>query len=539
MKRRKLWIWTGLAVVAALVIWSVIGRGGTEETKDRAVVTVERGPITMAVSTTGRVVANLDVEIKCKASGEVIALPRDVSDEVKEGELLVELDPVAEERRVKRAEVALSAAGARLEQARQNLIIAERSLATEKRRAAAALVSAEARAEDLRAKAGRAEQLMEKNLSSREEHDTAQTAAVAAEAELENSRLRAEDLKTQELALEIKRQEVRTCEAQAESEEIALAEAQQRLKDTKVYAPISGVVSTRNVEIGQIVSSGINNIGGGTTLLTVSDLSRTYVLAAVDESDIGKAKVGQAVRITADAYPQKTFRGRVARIATRGESTSNVVTFEVKIEVFGQERSGRLRPAPPVPDSGPGRLRPAPPVPDSGPGSLRPAPPVPDSGPGRLRPAPPVPDSGPGPRPRARPIAESPVSRRRARRGAEPVMAERLGRHRLLLKPEMTANVEIVAAERGEALLVPVGAVARRGGRHFATVEETDGVLGERPVRIGITDGVSFEVLDGLAEGERVVANAGASASRWRKEEPRGGARGARMFMRRPRGTRR
>ena len=511
MKRRKLWIWTGLAVVAALVIWSVIGRGGTEETKDRAVVTVERGPITMAVSTTGRVVANLDVEIKCKASGEVIALPRDVSDEVKEGELLVELDPVAEERRVKRAEVALSAAGARLEQARQNLIIAERSLATEKRRAAAALVSAEARAEDLRAKAGRAEQLMEKNLSSREEHDTAQTAAVAAEAELENSRLRAEDLKTQELALEIKRQEVRTCEAQAESEEIALAEAQQRLKDTKVYAPISGVVSTRNVEIGQIVSSGINNIGGGTTLLTVSDLSRTYVLAAVDESDIGKAKVGQAVRITADAYPQKTFRGRVARIATRGESTSNVVTFEVKIEVFGQERSGRLRPAPPVPDSGPGRLRPAPPVPDS----------------------------GPGPRPRARPIAESPVSRRRARRGAEPVMAERLGRHRLLLKPEMTANVEIVAAERGEALLVPVGAVARRGGRHFATVEETDGVLGERPVRIGITDGVSFEVLDGLAEGERVVANAGASASRWRKEEPRGGARGARMFMRRPRGTRR
>ena len=103
----------------------------------------------------------------------------------------------------------------------------------------------------------------------------------------------------------------------------------------------------------------------------------------------------------------------------------------------------------------------------------------------------------------------------------------------------MTANVEIVAAERGEALLVPVGAVARRGGRHFATVEETDGVLGERPVRIGITDGVSFEVLDGLAEGERVVANAGASASRWRKEEPRGGARGARMFMRRPRGTRR
>ncbi|GAG10747.1 unnamed protein product, partial [marine sediment metagenome] len=73
-----------LAVVAALGIWFVAGRGGTEQTEERTIVTVERGPITLAVATTGRVVANLDVEIKCKASGEVIALPRDVSDEVKE-----------------------------------------------------------------------------------------------------------------------------------------------------------------------------------------------------------------------------------------------------------------------------------------------------------------------------------------------------------------------------------------------------------------------------------------------------------------------
>ncbi|GAG13999.1 unnamed protein product, partial [marine sediment metagenome] len=228
--------------------------------------------------------------------------------------------------------------------------------------------------------------------------------------------------------------------------EIALADARHRLKDTKVYAPISGVVSTRDVEIGQIVSSGINNVGGGTRLLTVSDLTRTYILAAVDESDIGKVKVGQAARTTADAYPRETFRGRVARIATRGESSSNVVTFEVKIEV--------------------------------------------------------------------------------------------LGGNRLLLKPEMTANVEIVAAERKEALLVPVGAMIRRAGRHFASVEKADGTLEERAVRIGITDGVSFEVLGGLTEGERVVANAAHSAGRWRKEAPRG-PRGPRMFMRRSRGTKR
>lgn len=439
MKRRKRWIWITIAVVGALVIWLLASRGESEGTKERSITAVERGPITMAVSTTGRVVANLDVEIKCKASGRVTALPRDVSDQVKEGDLLVELDPIDEERRAKRAEVALSASRAQLEQARQNLIIAQRSLETDKRRAAAALVSARTRAEDLRAKANRAKQLMTKNLSSREEYDTARTAAVAAEADLENARLKVEDLKTQEIALEIKRQQVRQAEAQVQSDDIALADARQRLKDTKVYAPINGVVSGRNVEIGQIVSSGINNVGGGTRLLTVSDLSRTYILAAVDESDIGKVAAGQAARITADAYPGEAFRGRVARIATRGESSSNVVTFEVKIEVLGENRP--------------------------------------------------------------------------------------------LLKPEMTANVEIVAARRKEALLVPIGAIARRGGKHFASVEKAGGTLEERPVRIGITDGANTEVLEGLAEGERVAANAGASASRWRKETPRR-SHGPRMFMR-------
>jgi len=393
------------------------------------------------------VVANLDVAIKCKASGEVVAVPRDVSDEVKEGDLLVELDPVDEKRRVKRAEVALLASRAKLEQARQGLVIAERNLATEKRRAEAALVSAKARAKDLLSKANRAKQLMEKKLSSREDADTAQTAAVAAEAELEAARLKVEDVETQQIALGINRQEVRQAEAQVESDGISLADAEQRLTDTKVYAPIGGVVSSRDVEIGQIVSSGINNIGGGTTLLTVSDLSRTFVLAAVDESDIGKVEVGQPVHVTADAYPRARFRGRVGRIATRGESASNVVTFEVKIDVLGENR--------------------------------------------------------------------------------------------LLLKPAMTANVEIISAKREDALLIPVEAVSRRGGKHFVSVEkgegdegpgEREGGLEERRVEIGITDGVRFEVLSGLAEGERVASEGGGGSGRWQKDGSRR-SHGPRMFM--------
>ena len=114
MQKRRLWAWAAVTVAAIVVTWTVVGsRGSGQPAEQREIVPVERGPITMTVSTTGRVVANLDVDIKCKASGEVLRLPKDVSDRVKKGELLVELDPADEERRVKQAEVALSASRAR------------------------------------------------------------------------------------------------------------------------------------------------------------------------------------------------------------------------------------------------------------------------------------------------------------------------------------------------------------------------------------------------------------------------------------------
>lgn len=385
---------------------------------------VEEGPIRLTVSSTGRVVPNLNVDIKCKASGEIITLPYDISDTVTKGALLVELDPVDEQRRVKRAEVELAASQARLEQARLNLAIAERNLAIEKERAETALKSAEARARDTRAKADRLKQLLEKNLASQEEYDTAETAAIQAAAELRNAQLRLEDLKTQEIALNLKREDVRLAEAAVESDKINLELARQQLKDTKVYAPMDGVVTARNVQTGQIISSGISNVGGGTTIMTLSDLSRIYILAAVDESDIGKVEVGQPVMITVDAYPNQQFFGKVVRIATKGVSTSNVVTFEVKIEV--------------------------------------------------------------------------------------------LGRNKHLLKPEMTANVEIIAGEREKALLVPVEAVSRKMGKMIAQVLKPDKTIEEREIQVGISDGVNQEVLSGLSPGETVLVRKGEVESRWR-----------------------
>jgi multidrug efflux pump subunit AcrA (membrane-fusion protein) len=416
-----------LAAVAAYVFWWR-PQSDTAAAPPPVTAKVHRGTLRLTVPSTGRVVSNLDVDIKCKASGEIMRLPYDVSDTVKKDTLLVELDPIDEQRILKQAEAALEASQARLAAARQSLTVAERTLETDRLRANAALASAQACVRDAQAKAGRVKELLAGALSSQEEYDTAETLATQCAADLEGAKARIAELETQELALDLRRQDVKLAEAAVEGDQVGLAIAQDRLRDTKVVAPIDGVVAVRNVQIGQIISSGISNVGGGTTILTLSDLSRLFVLASVDESDIGSVRLDQEVAITADAFPGKTFPGRVVRIATRGVNLSNVVTFEVKIEVLGNEKS--------------------------------------------------------------------------------------------LLKPEMTANVEIVTAVKEGVLLAPAEAVVRQaGGRRVVTVLEADGTTRETAVEPGLSDGTVTEILVGLAEGQTVVERPWASESKWRSEE--------------------
>jgi multidrug efflux pump subunit AcrA (membrane-fusion protein) len=439
-RKRFAIVGTGVALVSAIVYFSSGGDGDAEKKPEFA--EVERGYIEAAVSTTGRVVPNRDVEIKCKASGTIVSVPFDVSDAVKKGDLLVALDPVDEQRRVTLAEVALAGSRATVEKQRASIKAAEATLAAGRRKAEASLASAKAQCENARARADRMQTLLKKELASREECDAAETAAIQAEGELENARARLEESRAEELALEAKRQDVVLAKARARSDEITLADARQRLRETKVYAPIDGVVSSRRVEPGQIVASGVSNIGGGTTLITVADLGRIYVLAAVDESDIGRIRTGQDAVVAVDAYPERSFTGVVERIATRGESSSNVVTFEVKIEVRDE--------------------------------------------------------------------------------------------HRSLLKPEMTANVEIVIAKSDDTLIVPIQAVTRKRGGHVVNVSGVGGETSERTIEIGVRNDSSVEVVSGLEEGESVELGSGLARSRWQREgdgEGKGGRkRGPRMF---------
>ena len=311
---------------------------------------VTRGDIELYVEATGSIESNLDVAIKSKASGEIISLPYDVSDRVVrhvEGKnddkaLLAALDPIDESRRVDRAQAARDAAKASLDQARQTVAIAKEKLRVTRLEADAGIAAAEAQAELDRLSLNRVKELFDRKACTQNELDIAAASARISVARLATAKAAREVLTGLELTVRQREAEEALAAARLAGADSELADARQRLAETKVYSPIDGVVTKRDVQIGQIISSGIINVAGGTTLMTVSDLSRIFVEAAVDESDIGRLietkKLGQEVTITTDAYTSRAFKGKVVRISPRGETEASVVRFAVKIEVFGEDK---------------------------------------------------------------------------------------------------------------------------------------------------------------------------------------------------------
>jgi len=324
-----------IGIVALLLAWGWQLMAPKEKAPVVTTLAVSRGSLLKTVSATGKVVPNFEVEIKAKASGKIIRLPYDVSDFVQKGALLVQLDPIDENRNVSQAADSLSGYESKAQQAAVNLTVAQRTLSTDLAKAKSDLSAAKAKAQDAHAKAQRLKTLLQQRYISQEEAETGRTTEAQAVTDLNNAQIRLRELQTQQLALNSQVQDVQYSQAQARAQQVALAQSQQRLSETKLYAPISGVITTRLGQIGNIVASGVTNVGGGTAIMTMADLTHIFVLASVDESDIGQVREGQQVHITADAFPGQQFKGHVVRIAPSGVEDANVVTFEVKIEVLG------------------------------------------------------------------------------------------------------------------------------------------------------------------------------------------------------------
>ena len=417
----------------AIVLLAALGFGayfwrtsGTEvEAQQSApqVVKVERGPLQIIIESTGTIKPEREVEIKCEASGEITKLPVDVSDAVTKGDLLVQLNPQDEELEVKRAQVSAIVAKAKLEQAKLTLKIAEQDLVNSRGRCAATLASAEALADEMAAQLKRAEQLREEKMISEQEVQAARTTHTQAVANLDAAKIAIKALDTQELSIDSLRQAVSISEQDVVTSEINLDEAKERLRETTVLSPMDGVVTVRDVQIGQIISSGTSSVSGGTTVLYLADMSTMHVLVSVDESDIGQVQTGQTATITVDAFPKREFHGKVVRVAAKGISSANVVTFEVKVNVTSPEKD--------------------------------------------------------------------------------------------LLKPGMTANVEILAVDKEDVLRVPSSAIQQTTRECFVTAFHADKTTTKRDITVGETDGDWTEVLSGLNEGDQ-VAIARKNQSAWR-----------------------
>jgi HlyD family secretion protein len=271
----KKWIWVLLAL-AAIGGGIFVFRGRkTSEPKYRTTV-VDRGNVTQTVTATGTLSAVITVKVGSVVSGIVAALHADFNKQVKKGELLAELDPTPFQARVDQSR-------ASLEKARVDVRNSEIGLRRQKA-------------------------LEAQGLAPQADLDQAQANYDSAVASV----------------------------AQAQA---TLEQAQTDLKNSRIVAPIEGVVVDRQYDVGQSVAASFQ----APTIFTIAqDLTKMQVSADVSESDIGLCKVGQPVHFTVDAYPDQTFNGTISQIRLNATVNQNVVTYPVIIEVPNPELA--LRP---------------------------------------------------------------------------------------------------------------------------------------------------------------------------------------------------
>jgi HlyD family secretion protein len=247
-------------------------------------VKVERGDMTLNVTATGEIKPLKEIELKSKASGLMVRFQKLPSEPVKEGELLAELDKKVEQRNLSLAEANLRTAEANLELTKLKYAT---DLKTGESETAASAEDQKQKAAELRRK-----EKLSGELITESELGTVRLAA----------RLAEEKAKQAEAALFLtknrKDADEKLAAADVQKARVSVEDARERLADTELRAPVTGILLKKLVEEGQIVASGISATTGGTSIAIVADVSHLMVEANIDETDINKVKVGQPVEIS-------------------------------------------------------------------------------------------------------------------------------------------------------------------------------------------------------------------------------------------------
>ena len=299
---------------------------------------VTQGPISVNISATGVVEPNFKVEVKSKASGEVLSFPMLEGDKIKKGTLLLQLDKSDEKRNVDKAQADLSSATAKLRKAETALTLQKTKYETDLKTSQSEVQSAITNLKDSEDKFKRQIDLFKQKVVSQESLDSAQTLYKVNQQNLIQAESQFQAAKDSVHDITMKENEVELVNTEVIRARIALEEVEERLEETEIFAPITGVIIEKLVEEGQIIASGISNVNGGTALATIADMSRLFIIADIDETDIGSIKIGHKVTITADAFSDRKFKGLVKRIAPQGLVENSITIFKVKIEVLGKGR---------------------------------------------------------------------------------------------------------------------------------------------------------------------------------------------------------
>ena len=264
------------SLIAVLLITLAFSFSG-EKQSDFDFYTIEEvGPkqLELIVEASGTIEAISAVEIKSKASGEILYLGAEVGDFIQKGDVLARIDQRIPSNSLSQAQADLDVAKVRLGNADSQL---NRGIELHKSKS----ISDKA-FEDIQ-----------------EQHATAKAQQVRAEVFLENAKI--------------------------------------ALDDTLVRSPIKGTVIFRPVEMGQVITSPTAAVGGGTLLMAMADLNQVRVRAVVDEIDVGKISLDQEVTLRVSAFRDKKFTGTVSKVEPRGQDVQNVTTFPVLIDIENKE----------------------------------------------------------------------------------------------------------------------------------------------------------------------------------------------------------
>ena len=311
-KRRRRLIYIGVGVFGFLLVaGGVIAatRGGTKIDPSK-LAKVEKGDLAKSVVATGKVEPITKVEIKSKASGIVKKLYVDAGDRVRKGQLLAELDKEEIEARVAQAHAQVEASEASAKGSEADL---ER-----------AKVDAEGPDVPLLKRAyDRAQGMAKEGVVSASALDDAQ----------KNYELALNKQNVAKAQLLVLRAKIGQARAQVAQDHANLKQLEEQLGYTTITSPIDGIILSRDVEVGDAVSSILVLGSSATLIMTEGDTSEVYVKGKVDESDIGKVYMAQPARIKVESFKDKTFNGKVTKISPMGVEKDNVTTFEVRVSI--------------------------------------------------------------------------------------------------------------------------------------------------------------------------------------------------------------